>query len=677
MLTEKRSLLKLMLSVGLIQVAGYYIVGSLVRGDGGFAIPQTDTLLYCQAARRIVEGCPFSFSEGSAASTGTTGVLYPFLLAIPYALGLTGDSLIRAGFFLNAAFYLVFLMGWAVVIDVKIKDPFSRLVASLMIAFLGQTAYSAMSQSDIGLLLAFSSLFAASLAMDRRWLYGLLLLVFPWIRPEGDVCVLAYVLVLAWRACVLRERTSGLRRDVLVALAAVISAAGVFALNWLMTGMVGYSSLAYKGHFKTLGFCPAIFATAADMMQMAKAFLMGLPDSPPRDFYFLPVLGSLSLWAFLLLRDWKKESDWREWVWIVAFGGGWLTVAQSGWQNTNVDRYLGWLLPTLAVGMAGGLSLLATKLKSQTASWILGSLMSIFCCGMAVVHMVFFQMINRTADLLREFAVVAESHLPAKASVGAWGDCGFAYEMSPRKVCHLSGIYSMEYLVKTPPSGVLEMIKHNKDLRFDYWIINQGAPDEMDIPVEGAIGHQVVAGPAGYELLAAKWDAFDSAAITPQPPEEGVSLRSRVDVGYDLDEQASQYQIMMRYNVDPYRPFAVYAKNRGIDIVDVGRVVVGMDSLRVRLEEGKDVYVVMRTYPRKVVSVRKGSSTKPIVYEFSNPLSLTIAVDGVVGETVSIPYDPDGFSDVSFKIPGDMIRSEMPRIEFMGDHITFGYWFFQ
>ena len=111
-LTDKKHLVTLMLCIGLMQIAGYYLAVMLASRDGAMAVPQPDTLLYCQAARRIAEGHPFSFSAGTAVSTGTTSVLYPFILAIPYVLGATGDALIMAGFWLNALFYLVFLFGW-------------------------------------------------------------------------------------------------------------------------------------------------------------------------------------------------------------------------------------------------------------------------------------------------------------------------------------------------------------------------------------------------------------------------------------------------------------------------------------------------------------------------------------------------------------------------------------
>ena len=90
----KKSALLIVLILGVFQVAAYYISGATVRADGGFSIGQPDTLLYCQAARRIVEGHPFSYSEGAAMSTGTTSVLYPFVLAVPAALGADGDAII-------------------------------------------------------------------------------------------------------------------------------------------------------------------------------------------------------------------------------------------------------------------------------------------------------------------------------------------------------------------------------------------------------------------------------------------------------------------------------------------------------------------------------------------------------------------------------------------------------
>ena len=157
----------LMLCIGLVQIAGYYLAGTLASPDGSMAVPQPDTLLYCQAARRIAEGHPFSFSEGADVCTGTTSVLYPFILAIPYLLGAKGDSLLTAGFLLNALFYLAFLLGWARALQIWLERPLSRLVAGMLIALSGQIAFCAMAQSDIGCWLALSGWLAAGLPRPR------------------------------------------------------------------------------------------------------------------------------------------------------------------------------------------------------------------------------------------------------------------------------------------------------------------------------------------------------------------------------------------------------------------------------------------------------------------------------------------------------------------------------
>ena len=111
--TSRVGAFHLMLIVGLFQIALYWFSGSMACCDGVIATPQYDTPLYYQAARRIAEGHPFSFSEGTAVSTGTTSVVYPFVLAVLYCLGFKGGGLIVAGFALNAVFYLCFVSGWA------------------------------------------------------------------------------------------------------------------------------------------------------------------------------------------------------------------------------------------------------------------------------------------------------------------------------------------------------------------------------------------------------------------------------------------------------------------------------------------------------------------------------------------------------------------------------------
>ena len=323
----ERKLVWLMLCIGLFQIAAYYLSGALVRSDGGFAIGQPDTLLYCQAARRIVEGHPFSFSAGTMASTGTTTVLYPFVLAALYAVGFTGDALIRAGFFLNAAFYLIFLFGWGLVLRRILENrPVAHATAAALISLFGPTAYNSMAQSDIGFWLAVSAFIAYGLVMDRKCIYVPLLLLAPWIRPEGMILVVSYCICLTLHLLRVRK----FKREALFAAIFCFSVVGVFILNIWLTGAAQFSSVAHKGYFTGLPWVQGLYAAAVDGLNFLMPILFGLPRDAPRMFFFVPIIGAALMWTGILLRDWKSDFSWRTGVWYLAMAGGFFTIATSG-----------------------------------------------------------------------------------------------------------------------------------------------------------------------------------------------------------------------------------------------------------------------------------------------------------------------------------------------------------
>ena len=133
--------------------------------------------------------------------------------------------------------------------------------------------------------------------------------------------------------------------------ASVASAIGVFALNFALTGTCQFSSIAHKGYFTNLAFPSAVYASAIDAMKIAKAYLLGMPQDAPRDFFYLPFVGAAFLWIGVFSRSWSTIS-WREGVWYLAVAGGCATVATSGWQNTNLDRYLIWIMPVLLFSLS-------------------------------------------------------------------------------------------------------------------------------------------------------------------------------------------------------------------------------------------------------------------------------------------------------------------------------------
>ncbi len=670
---KKRNLLLLALCAALIQTALYYIAGATVRFDGGMAIAQPDTLLYSQAARRIAEGFPFSFSEGTAASTGTTSVLYPFILALPYAVGFKGGALFTAGFLLNAVFYVLFVLGWsAIACKAFARRDAARCAAVALIASFGPFAYCALAQSDTGLWMAVSAWLAYGLYSDRKRVYVPLLLLAPWVRPEGMVVVVAYCAFCAMDA-VLKRR---LGFPALAAVAAAASSLGVFALNYALTGDCEFSSVANKGYFTNYSFSTALVAAARDAMKIAKAYLLGIPQGAPRDMFYLPLVGAAFLWVGLFSRIWREVS-WREFAWYLAMAGGAATVATSGWQNTNLDRYLMWAMPVLLLYMAYGADIVSSRLAKGVAKVLPHAAIVVFSSGMALAFVCMFHGSSKIIELDRSFAARCEEVLPKGCPVGALGIAGLAYEMSSRRVAHLSGIYSPEFKARSSAATV-EILKNEPSVRFDYWLSKVREKklfmcDKPDI----VTGPAVLTCPPDMELRKSDWSAYDAAEAVPDSGAAGLLLSACVDVAYEKDEKGSGYEPLTRDGCPLFAPFHAVGKLGDTNILEGGRFLYGGDRMSVPLRPGRDVHVVMRTALKCNVSAYRESDMPRCDFEMKSPMTLRVMVDGEDAGDISFAVKEGDFCDARFVIPGRFVTQPNPRITFLGEHVAFAYWFFQ
>ncbi len=677
---KNRNIALLILFLGLLHICAYYLSGATVRSDGSFPVGQPDTLLYCQAARRIVEGFPFSYSEGTAVSTGTTSVLYPFVLAIPVAFGVRGDNLFLVGFLLNALFYLVFLLGWGVVIREKCEGSISRVLCSLLVALSGQAAFCAMSASDTGMWMAASAIIVAGLATGKRCVYLPFLVLSPWIRPEGAMLVCALA-ICSFCALICGKRES--REVLFAALIAVGSILGVLCLNYYLSGLLGFSSVANKGHFVFMPFSTGVILTISDFIRLLKVFFLGLPPALfSRNFHLIPLLGAIFLWLGVFTHEWRRDGWWKGAGWLLAGLFSIVSVAFGGCEGQNMDRYLAWFLPTIFIFVSNGAAWFAERLNTTVARIAPALILVLYAAMSAVADVMLFHDTSAYADVVRSFASACEATLPAKASLGVFGRCGVAYQMSPRKVRHLSGIYSPEFKVGRPPQ-VLEILKHESDKRFEYWYLNEDE-DRLFLFSSGktdfdAIGKTVLAGPQSHALRKADWSIFDAATDVPAPSEKGRELVTRVDVCYDPDEKSSNYEPLTIYDQPIPHPFTqVAAKDGGVKIFESGRLLLGGDEMTVFLTPGRDVEVVMRTLSKAhavafgVCGISAGGDCS-----FKSPMELFVTVDGESVGKVSFDIRDDGFTDAHFMIPGSAIKNSPCRIGFHGEHVACCYWFYQ
>lgn len=676
-LSQVKKQFLLAICIALLQVAGYYLASTTIRSDGTLAIAQPDTLLYCQAARRIAEGFPFSFSSGTAASTGTTSVLYPFLLAPFYLLGFKGAAFLTAGFLLNAFFYVLFVAGWCkVACRVFAERPVSRLLSQLMLASFGPFAYCALAQSDIGLWMAASAWLAYGLIVDSRRIYVPILILAPWIRPEGMVVVLSLSFVYILFHC--GQCAASRRRSELMILAvAVVSSLGVFVLNYALTGEFQFSSVSQKGYFSNLNFSAAVYATAIDAMQIVKTYFFGISRDIPRDFFFVPCLGGALMWVGLFARSWRVVT-WREIAWYLSMFGGVAIVAMSGWQNTNLDRYLVWVIPVMIFYMVYGVDAVSSRVGAVSVYTILGVVLVAFSCVMSFVLVCVFRCSASNSDLSRKFAARCEDAMPIGASIGVIGNSGLAYELSDRRVVHVSGIYSPEFGGLDSLAAKFEKLKNEPNTRFDYWYCRttDAAAYYCDKP-DVVAGEVVLVAPPNFELRKANWSVYDAACEAPPALAEGVTLRFKMDVGYSADEKACGYEVLTRDDYPDLKPIFCAGSLGGREIIEGGRFAMGGDSMSVSLDSGRDVHVMMRTALKCSTSVWRELGDRTSEFSMKSPMRLQVLVDGKDAGIVEFEVKEGDFCDAHFVIPGKFITSSNPRLTFLGEHVAFAYWFYQ
>jgi len=664
---KKANWITLALCVGVIQFSVYYFLSATVRTDRLLAVAQPDTSLYFQATRRIVEGGAFTFSAGGPVHTGTTSVLYPFILAIPYLMGFKENLLPLAGFVLNATFYLLFLFNWLRIVDHTIKDNRSKAVSALALALFGQLAFVSFAQSDTGFWLAVSSFFALGLAKDKPALWGGMLLVAPWVRPEGVICAMSALFVAL-----------ATRRHRKIALLGLLSVVGMFLLNRFLTGTFQFTSLQGKGHFANEPFFLAVLTSFQDAMRMFRQLFLGLSSGTMRETYFFPVLGAFFMWWHVFHRDYSDFSS-REALFLLAAAGGFATVATSGMQGTNMDRYLAWIMPIAIIWTACGAVACGARLKGAARALPVVLVLAFGLVG-SILGACRFRGDCERVETKRAFAEQCERVLPGHASLGGFGNANLVYWLTPRRFEHLYGIYSPAFKTKHLVSA-FETLKHEPRRRFDFWIYDAQLEGMLvEEAARAVFGEAALIGPMGLELRKADWAAFDTALQSPAlGPEAGACVcKARVDVGYEADERQADYRVHGAFSLRPPDPFFRLDTSDKRPIAEVGRVITGGDEMTLSgLETGKDVHVVMRTARKAKAETLAPDGVKTDDYHFGSAQALEVFVDDAPAGVVRYDVSERGFTEAVFTIPGRAITRSSCRIALRGGHIAFCYWFYQ
>lgn len=677
----RRKCISLVVIGGLLQIVVYYLVGIMSTNGLSFPIAQPDTLMLCQSAKKIAEGFPFFFSSVSSVSTGITTHFYPFVLALPYALGAKGESLVTAGFWMNAVFYLVFLVNWSMIAWRMIPTSSGRIFAFVLLVLNGQAAYSAMAQSDIGFFMMISSGLLVSLLYEKWWSFGALLVLSPWCRPEGVPMAILFLLAIFCRCFLVKDKI-GIKVWG-IAIAGVVSAICVFFFNYYLTGDFQFQSVLNKGYFTLYSFGTAVYLSASDLLRMAKELFLGIPDRIPRMMYFLPLFGGFFAWLGVIVRPWQRETAWKEIWWILVSFSALGVVAISGWQNTNVDRYLGWVLPLWFIFMAQGLDYLFMRCTTKISQAILASFLIIFQIASSVLFVSLFSLSIRSSqamsDSYQEIAMV----IPSSSSVGGFGIGSYAYchglvhGSSELQLKNLTGIFFPPFLTKSPICN-LERIKHNRKLSFDYWLFHDAAVELMGFNVKDLCPIAVVRTLNGESIRKTDWTLLDKAFIHEDQPNEWKKVDA-IDVGYPEDEERCNYEEYCRLSGMTFYPFGYIFSNSTERIFEVGRAIIGYDSMTVEAQAGRSMLIVMRTVTGVSVPGELAGTVLLRGVELNSPLKIRVNVNEADVGVYEIPVEvTEGECiECNIEIPAKFITTEQPQITLYGDHIPLAYWFYQ
>ncbi len=363
---------------------GFWSVRHILLATGGEpAAPLDDTFIHFQYARSFAELTPFRYTHGAPAAPGATSLLWPLLLAFPYAVGVRGVSLLWAAWALSWT-AMGLLAHETYRSGQRLLSRSSALAAGAMVLSFGGYVWFASSGMEVvplAWLLMRSARRAAEFAesderakVPRELL--ILALLAPAMRPEGALAALSIAVVIAAYAR---------RWQRLWALAALAGVALPSLINLLFTGQASTTTAQVKWLPLSPYQSPATLA--ASVQANVTLLFDTLLDGRIWSAVFLPSgirWLSLACVPALLVAGYRRNSWpralllatvalgmlipttydsflWNRLRYLWPFAAAWFVGAAAladgaGYLLARIDRRLFALRPLLAGGLAGALA---------------------------------------------------------------------------------------------------------------------------------------------------------------------------------------------------------------------------------------------------------------------------------------------------------------------------------
>lgn len=641
--------------------------------DGRLTAPGMDSLRVYHYARAMADGRPYAFNDGDATSTGVPGHLQVLLLAIPSALRLDDEWLPTAGFVLALLSHVgLVLVTW---LSAARLQPGSEALAAALVLLSGQVLATLYGQTDTGLLTFLAAAGFCAAVHDRYRLLGLLLVFLAFAHPAGVILALTLPVALAVRG----PRAPWPGVELLGAAAAgVLGAMAVLSLNFYLGGHplpMGYGLVLDK----SLGTPPqalinALPRTMTDLME----FAFGIGDDQRRA-YLVPVIGgAFALWGAIQARG----GAWRPGLWWGLAGGlGLVLFSLTGTLDRDLDRSLTWLLPVGMVYAAVGLHAVCLRSPWGGSYAVLAVAMLLFQAASALFHVAQLAESTAATGSNLQFLARVRRNLPASQSVGDIDLPGMKFMLPGPVVRSLEGGVTRDFQVGGFPVQKLEVLRHDADLRFDFWLFL--APNLRGQWFSPLVGVQVDAEQPAFgasrslALHRADWSTIENTTLPLSPEILALAARGdlvdRLDVGHIPDEKRCLYRLEQPIAHRPLQPYLETLQLGNRIVSDVGRLSYTEERFRVRTEPGRILVLVSRTTGLARVPAMPGQRI-PLPW----PRELTVHVDGQPAGSLHVRGpDPAQFSEAAMVISAGLITGDFAEFTIRGEHASFGYWIYQ
>ena len=629
-----------------------YLGGSVAVGRGDVLMPLDDTYIHFQYARQIANGAPYDYNPGEAPTSGATSLLYPYLLAVGYAMGFDGLSLGLWAMGLGA----VALLGSAwLVYQISRHYDVSFVIAasgSLIFILSGLPAWHFMSGMETGIITFLTLLTFYTFNMQRTHFFAIAAALLAVTRPEGSILALIAVAVYG-----LRQLTKERHRKHLPWLALPVLAVCLQpTLNLLITGSASATGSQAKSILSTVPFVwsDVIDRILDNFVRMWREFATGAD--------FIPIL--LAPFALVGMGQLVRRHKFTVLLltgWLLAGTAAIATLDTAFWHFKRYQVPLIVLFYPLAMlGISGLYQVIRSR--TRVVAVAVAGLALLVLSGMSVQTWLEFrrlQIVNLENIYSQPLPMARwlATNTPEDAVV-AVHDVGMMRYIGQRTTLDMVGLTTpgaADYWRNGPGAVAEFLVKH----RPDYVAAYTTARGLNYLADTGIYGKELATYTANYDpadnvALGAPFQGIyrtDWSAYDPTMQQDGsldytaeLTLVDQLNIA-DLDsERAHDYMWTDTINVPGFvSEVYQFDYTNFCTVLDGGRRIAGHEAFTLTTIPGDDLILITRLHPAEAAQ-------------------LTLYINDVPVDTNPVPPIPGTWLELPFYVPGDAITSGQTRV---------------